>query len=289
MEMSERFSIQTITALTQVVTGGPGGSTEPSIGLYRSGPQLTQFFGNLGLEIFIGSRVPSVRDLLIETNQTPPGRAKLIEVIEAATDPRDFIDEQEKLESVIEYLNKRLLLDGYQLKRVGARHKVVAAGANVIAAASLKKAVGKFSLESVEIDFEQALQQAETNPEGSITSACSTVESVCKCLLDEMNMPYPAKQDIKGLVTEVGKQLNLSPARKDLPTECENDIRQILSGLISVTSGIGSLRTHAGDAHGRGKYRVLTDARIARLAIHSASTVSLFFIETWQRMNQRNQ
>jgi hypothetical protein len=26
------------------------------------------------------------------------------------------------------------------------------------------------------------------------------------------------------------------------------------------------------------------DARIARLAVHGAGTISLFFIETWQRM-----
>ena len=96
-----------------------------------------------------------------------------------------------------------------------------------------------------------------------------------------------AKQDVKGLVTEVGKHLNISPGRKDLPAEFEQDIRQILGGLSSVTSGIGALRTHAGDAHGRGKLRAAADARIARLAIHSASTVSLFFIETWQNRDAK--
>lgn len=50
-----------------------------------------------------------------------------------------------------------------------------------------------------------------------------------------------------------------------------------------MIDGIGSLRTHVGDAHGREKGFVRIDARIARLAIHSASTVSLFIIETWQR------
>jgi hypothetical protein len=99
-----------------------------------------------------------------------------------------------------------------------------------------------------------------------------------------MAQQYPPKQDIRHLVTEVSKHLNLSPARDDLPTEWEADIRQILGGLASVTGGIGALRTHAGDAHGRGKKRVPVDARIARLAIHAASTVSLFFIETWNRL-----
>src|SRR5205823_9306695 len=91
-----------------------------------------------------------------------------------------------------------------------------------------------------------------------------------------------------GLVTEVSKQLNLSPGREDLPPEWTADIRQILGGLASVTGGIGALRTHAGDAHGRGKRKVAVDGRIARLAIHAASTVSLFFIETWNRFKPEN-
>ena len=57
---------------------------------------------------------------------------------------------------------------------------------------------------------------------------------------------------------------------------------KILGGFSNVSSGIGSLRTHAGDAHGRGKKVARVDSRIARLAIHSASTVALFLIETWQ-------
>lgn len=283
----QRFSIQTLTALTDVVTGGSAFSPEPAIGRYRSGPELQQFFGNLGLEIYFGSRVPSVRDLLVEVNQQPGGHAKIIEVIEAVADPRDFLDEPEKLGAVVEHLNKRLQLDGYQLREIGARYKVVSVGTNLIAAAALKEAVDNLDLESAQRDFDHAVTQAESNPEGAITAACSTVESVCKCLLDEMNLQYPTKQDIKGLVTEVGKHLNLSPGRKDLPTEFEQDIRQILGGLSSVTGGIGALRTHAGDAHGRGKLRVTVDARIARLAIHAASTISFFFIETWQKRNTK--
>lgn len=75
-----------------------------------------------------------------------------------------------------------------------------------------------------------------------------------------------------------------APANALQASEVSGDIKQILSGLISVASGIGALRTHSGDAHGRGRKRVPVDARIARLAIHAASTVSLFYIETWNRI-----
>ena len=60
-------------------------------------------------------------------------------------------------------------------------------------------------------------------------------------------------------------------------------MRQILSGPATVVRGVGALRTHGGDAHGREKGYARIDAQIARLSIHAASTAALFLIETWQR------
>src|SRR3546814_1403226 len=64
-------------------------------------------------------------------------------------------------------------------------------------------------------------------------------------------VPLPPKKDIDGLIRAVQGPLGLSPGRSDLPPEIEADIRQTLSGPTSVAKGIGALRTHGGDAHGR--------------------------------------
>ena len=77
--------------------------------------------------------------------------------------------------------------------------------------------------------------------------------------------------------------LGLSSDRSDIDPLIANDVRQILSGLATVIGGVGALRTHGGDAHGREKGYARVDARIARLSIHAASTAALFLIETWQR------
>lgn len=280
-----RFIPQTITALAEVVTGGPGGDSRASIGHYRSGPKLERFFAELNVELRIGnaSRVPAVVAVLEHENRQAEGKATIIRIIEAAADPRDYLDDELKLTAVVDYMNKRLRYDGCELRKIGQVFKVVALATNTVAAAALKEKAKTLDLDSVHSDFERALTEADPDPPGAITAACSTVESVCKCILDEMGKPYPTNRDIKGLVGEVAKHLNLSPGRDDLPKEWEQDIRTILSGLFNVIAGIGSLRTHAGDAHGKGKNPVPADARIARLAIHAASTVSLFYIETWQR------
>jgi hypothetical protein len=285
-----RFSTQTITALAEVVTGGAFGATRPSIGRYRSGPDLQRFFGGLGLSLHLGnsSRVGAVLALLDWENSFPENWAKIITVIEACADPRDYLDDEPKLSAVVDYMNKRLRFDGYELRKIGQVFRVVPLATNSVAAAALKERAKALDLDSVHDDFERALTEADSDPADAITAACSTVESVCKCILDEMGEPYPTNKDIKGLVGEVAKHLNLSPGRDDLPREWEQDIRTILSGLFNVIGGIGSLRTHAGDAHGKGKNPVPADARIARLAIHAASTVSLFYIETWQRTAANN-
>jgi len=48
-----------------------------------------------------------------------------------------------------------------------------------------------------------------------------------------------------------------------------------------------TLRTHGGDAHGREKGFRRIDARIARLALNSASSIAMFLIETWERKEHR--
>jgi hypothetical protein len=90
------------------------------------------------------------------------------------------------------------------------------------------------------------------------------------------------------LLKAVQEPLGLSPGRTDLPAEIEQDVRQVLGGLTSVTKGIGALRTHGGDAHGREKGFRRIDPRIARLALNSASSIALFLIETWESKQHRH-
>jgi hypothetical protein len=265
------FSVQTIAAITEAVTGGSGAgyfsaSSSPSVGLYRIARQLVEFFRHLGLELNVSSRVPSVRQLLDEVNARPDGQQVITQVIEQVTDPREYLDAPAKLAAVVDYLNARLRLDGFELRPQGQRHRLICTTIDATAAGALRAKIEAFDLDSVQQDFDRAL--AEGDPEDAITAACSMVESVCKCLLDLLGKPHPAKQDIQGLAKEVSRHLNLSPDRPDIGP----DIRQVLNGLVTVVGGLGALPTHGGDAHGRGKGLGRVDARTARLAVHAAST-----------------
>ena len=148
---------------------------------------------------------------------------------------------------------------------------------------SLSNAAQVLNFDTVTRDIERALASADKDPEDAVTAACSTVESVCRSILIELGLGLPEKKDIKGLFAAVRKPLGLGTDRDDLDPLIADDVRKILNGLATVIEGIGSLRTHGGDAHGRERGYTRIDRRIASLAIHSASTVALFLIETWQR------
>jgi hypothetical protein len=278
------LSPQSIEALAEVISGGSGnGNTQP-IGIYRSATKLGSFMRNCNVDFqLIGSRVPSLTDRLLEINRGKEPEKVLPRIIEAAADPRDFIHEGERLQAVIDYLNGPLQFDGLELQHAGKIVRLVAAGGGSPVVQTLADVADTISFDTVQRDLARALASAQDDPEDAVTAACSTIESVCRSILIELGEPLPAKKDIKGLYNAVKRPLGLSPDRTDFNTEIAEDVRTILSGLSTIVGGIGSLRTHGGDAHGRERGFVRIDPRIARLAIHASSTLTLFLIETWQR------
>jgi hypothetical protein len=276
---------QTIEVLALVISGGSGNDPTPPIGIYRSGPKLESFMRgcNVSMSVGSGSRIPALISAL--ENANAQGDQKVLrEIIERTADPRDFLSQPEKLTNVIEYLNARLVYDGLQLQHHGGRVRLASAGKSPSVIDALTTAVATIDFDTVSRDLDRALASAETDPEDAATSACSIVESVCRSILIELGLPLPDKKDIQGLYKAVREPLGLSPGKEGVSGEIADDVRTILGGLNSAIQGIGALRTHGGDAHGRERgHRRVIDARIARLAIHSASAAALFLIETWQK------
>jgi len=159
----------------------------------------------------------------------------------------------------------------------------IEAGQSAPVSSLLSDAATILNFDTVSRDIQRALDAANSDPESAVTSACATVESVCRSILVELAQELPNKKDIQSLFNAVKRPLGLSPDRDDINELILKDVQKILVGLGTTVEGIGALRTHAGTAHGREKGYVRIDSRIARLAINSASTVALFLIETWQK------
>ncbi len=283
------FSPFVIKALVDTITGGGGNDTTPPIGIYRSGPKIEQLFLDCGIDMRIGQggRVGATTDALRLAASQWNGDDLLKNALERVADPRDYLVDETKGHAVVSHLNRVLEADKLAITVVNGKAHLVPrdAAGSVVTAFAAKVRVLDF--DTVELDIARALANTSADAEDAVTAACSLLESVCRSILIERHLPLPPKKDIDGLIRAVQESLNLSPGRSDLPTEIEQDVRQVLGGLTSVAKGIGALRTHAGDAHGRERGFKRIDARIARLAITAASSLALFLIETWEQQQHR--
>jgi hypothetical protein len=136
-------------------------------------------------------------------------------------------------------------------------------------------------LSSIEAEFHRAIENVDTDPPSAITAACATVESLCKVYLEDQGLPLPSDQSIKPLWKAVQAHLGLDPAKLE-----DDDLKRILSGLVSIVDGLGAFRTHAGSAHGKGRAPYRPAARHARLALHAAHSLTLFVLETWDSRSE---
>lgn len=287
--MSSRFSTFIIGALVEVITGGSGNEQVEPIGIYRSGSKLEQFFLDCGLALRIGasSRVPATTAAIRQAMEEPDGDAALERLILKVCDPREYTSEPQRAVAVRERLNMALEPDGLSVAVVGGRAVLVERQPGGLVVEPILAKVQTIDFDTVQAEIARAMPSLKSDPEDAVTAACSLIEAVCRSILIELSLPLPPKKDVEGLLKAVQEPLRLSPGRSDLPREIEADVRQVLSGLTTVIKGVGALRTHGGDAHGRERGFPRIDARIASLALNSASSVALFLIETWERQQKR--
>lgn len=197
---------------------------------------------------------------------------RLIEnYMEAALDPenswdKDGLKDRERIVKVLAQCELQYIKGGKIVGALGAPSR------------TLEEFIKDRDFASIDAEFNRALSNVEANPREAVSAASNILESVCKVYIAEEGLEAPAKQDLKPVWTLVRKHLGFDPSTVE-----DQDLQQILSGLIAITEGIGALRTHASSAHGAGKKGYKLEPRHARLAIHSAHTVALFILESWRK------
>jgi hypothetical protein len=96
-------------------------------------------------------------------------------------------------------------------------------------------------------DFEKALQDIETDPPNAIGMASTTLESICKTILDIFKVQYPSDESLQPLLKLVFQTMNLSP-----DGHADPDLKRVLGGLSNAGSGLAVLRTKYSTFHGKG-------------------------------------
>lgn len=224
-----------------------------------------------------GSKPAKVLDWLRRTNKDESVQpldilGRLIEsYIEDEPDPTSHVYEHAVKDK--ERLTKTLAQCELQYVRGG---KIV--GALGAPSRTLEEFIRDRDIASMDVEFNRALSNVDSNPREAVSAASNILEALCKVYIHDEGLEAPVKQDLKPVWTIVRKHLGFDPGQVE-----DQDLQTILSGLISIVEGIGALRTHASSAHGAGRRSYKLEPRHARLAIHSAHTVVLFVLESWKK------
>lgn len=138
---------------------------------------------------------------------------------------------------------------------------------------SLAELIKGRDIPSIDAEFNRALANVNSEPREAVSAACNILESIFKTYIADEELDVPQKQDLQNVWKVVRADLGFDPAALE-----DDDLKKILSGVLSVVDGIGAFRTHASSAHGQGRKIYNLKPRHARLAIHSAHTLSLIHI-----------
>lgn len=142
--------------------------------------------------------------------------------------------------------------------------------------AAVTSELDAFSASGVNDAWKRALSRRATDPEGAITAARTLLETVCKHVLDRLEITYTDKEDLPKLYAMVAQELKLAPSQ-----HTEEPIKAILGGAMNMVNGLGTLRNRLSDSHGRGgKLPVRPAARHASLAVNAAGALAAFIVET---------
>ncbi len=273
-----KISQRAISAVQRVITGDA--VDHPKMGPlapYQGGPKLVAFFNELGSNDVYGAGFPSrwhyAENRLRALNGTPD----LARAIEGAVFPARFLDTKFEATKAVEYLNRYLAYDGYELTPSGKGYRLQRTGERLVEIDSKLEARARTSHEFIDEQLtkcDRKLQDADYD--GAITNARSLLEAVLFEIEGRLDAAQPAYDgDLMKLYRRVQKLMNLDPARADV----SDSLRQILSGLVNVVSGLAPLRNKMGDAHVRIHK---PERRHAKLAVNAAKTLTDFVIDSFE-------
>ena len=272
IRLAMELSGKTLDALCGIITGDIGDGYP-----YRSGPDLITFFNRHGYDERYGSHFPSRKRYTEEKLNDLNGTDQMREVILESIDPRHFRSAEVDVEEAVEELRFFLDFDGYDIEKDGKYYVVVDDEKRT---AELEANLDDFEVgdqEFIRDQLRKCRQKIGSDDHaGAITNARTLVEAVLIGIKEDLaGETYDYDGDLPGLYNDVYTQLNLDPGEEDL----ETNLRQILSGLISVIDGLSGIRNRMSDSHAT-SYRA--DRRHAKLAVNTAKTFVEFILESYQ-------
>jgi hypothetical protein len=267
-----KVSPKTVKAIGPLFTGDAtraGSSVMP----YKKGWEICDFFKAFGCAVPSGS--PSRWELAEQMLGQVNAEGKLSDALGALLHDREFVDVAVDPTAALEHANRHLAFDGLRLVRAARTYKLAQLDARHVEVrpVDIVSEEGRAFIDEQIAKCDRKI--AEEDFDGAVTNARSVLEAVLGAVEAKLvERPEPHDGDLMKMFRSVQKLLHLEPQRKDI-----NDaLRQVLSGLTSIVSGLAPLRNKMSDAHAR----TFRPARHhAKLAVNAAKTAIDFVLETF--------
>jgi hypothetical protein len=111
---------------------------------------------------------------------------------------------------------------------------------------------------------------------GVVVSFCRTIiETTCKTILTDRNVPIDAAWEAPKLVSEALKYINLGPTEDGgVDSKLRGGAESLVRGLNQIIQGVVEIRNaHGSAAHGADAYSPLLDARYAEILARATDAV----------------
>ncbi len=132
----------------------------------------------------------------------------------------------------------------------------------------------KFDSDYARNVWKKALDRRATDPSGAITAARTTLESVCKRILDKKGITYSDNLNLPDLFNKALSAMKLSPEQ-----QTDRLLRDAMGGCRTIVHSLSQMRNELSDAHGKGTVGVEPKKREVELALNLAAAISVFLIE----------
>ena len=205
------------------------------------------------------------------------GTETMKRIIEDAVDSRHYLNTEYNVESAVNFINEYLIYDGLELIKIGLLYELQPKDCENFILSELSESLDSKKDEHVFI-LEQAgkcRQKVEDGDyDGAITNARSMVEGVMEDFLSRTRGESPrCDGDLNKLFKHVKNDLDLDVNSVGL----DGTLKQTLSGLNSIVTGLAGLSNKMGDRHAR-EYK--PEKHHAALAVNTAFTLCAFLLSS---------
>jgi hypothetical protein len=145
------------------------------------------------------------------------------------------------------------------------------------ARAAVSEALDVFGSNYMQEVWSKALARRETEPEAAVTSARTLLESVCKHILDGAQKQYKDGIPLDQLYRLAAEVLDIAPT-----TTTDPIFKKLFQSCADIIGGVGALRNHLSDAHGRGPFGAMPDWRHAELAVNLSAAMATYLAAVWK-------